>query len=108
MAGESPQAMIGNVSEADAELFFANRRDHGFNTVWINLLCASYTACNADGSTFDGIRPFTVGTDLSTYDLATPHEVYFARADRIHQLAAQNGFLLILDPSATGSRLSAL
>ena len=56
MAGESPQAMIGNVSEADAELFFANRRGHGFNTVWINLLCASYTACNADGSTFDGIQ----------------------------------------------------
>ena len=86
MAGDSPQAMIGNLSEADAELFLANRKAHGFNTVWINLLCASYTACNADGSTFDGIRPFTVGTNLFTYDLATPNEAYFARADRILQL----------------------
>src|SRR5213083_431343 len=88
MAGDSPQAMIGNLSEADAALFLANRKGHGFNTVWINLLCASYTACNADGSTFDGIRPFTVGTDLSSYDLSMPNEVYFARADRILQLAA--------------------
>src|SRR5256886_15006723 len=108
MAGESPQAMIGNVSEADAELFFANRKGHGFNTVWINLLCASYTACNADGSTFDGIRPFTVGTNLLTYDLATPNEAYFARADRILQLAAQYGFLVILAPIETGSWLSVL
>ena len=65
IAGESPQAMIGNLSEADAELFFANRRSHGFNTVWINLLCATYTGCRADGSTFDGIRPFTVTNDFS-------------------------------------------
>ena len=108
MAGDSPQAMIGNLSEADAELFLANRKAHGFNTVWINLLCASYTACNADGSTFDGIRPFTVGTNLLTYDLATPNEAYFARADQILRLAAQYGFLVILDPIETGSWLSVL
>src|SRR5512132_1428767 len=53
IAGESPQAMIGNLSEADAELFFQNRRAHGFNTVWINLLCATYTGCRGDGKTFD-------------------------------------------------------
>jgi hypothetical protein len=41
MAGESPQGMIGDLSEVEAELFFVNRRSHGFNTVWINLLCAS-------------------------------------------------------------------
>ena len=108
MAGDSPQAMIGNLSEADAELFLANRKAHGFNTVWINLLCASYTACNADGSTFDGIRPFTVGTNLLTYDLATPNEAYFARADCILALAAQYGFLVLLDPAETGSWLSVL
>src|SRR5262245_45673435 len=66
IAGESPQAMIGNLSEAEAEMFFVNRRSHGFNTVWINLLCATYTGCRADGSTFDGILPFTVANDLAT------------------------------------------
>jgi hypothetical protein len=51
IAGESPQALMVNLSEEDAELFFANRRSHGFNTVWINLLCRPGTGGRADGST---------------------------------------------------------
>jgi hypothetical protein len=103
IAGESPQAMIGNLSDADAELFFASRRSRGLNTVLVDLLCASYTGCNSDGTTFDGIAPFTVPNDFST-----PNEAYFARADRILQLAAQYGFLVLLDPAETGSWLSVM
>ncbi len=106
--GDSAQAMIGNLNEADAELFLSNRKPQGFNTVWINLLCASGTGCNADGTTFDGIAPFTVGNDLSTYDLSAPNEAYFARADRMLQLAAKYGFLVVLDPAETISWLSVL
>src|SRR5204863_500920 len=47
MVGDSPQAIIGNVSEADAEFYFANRQARGFNSVWVNLLCNSYTYCNS-------------------------------------------------------------
>jgi Protein of unknown function (DUF4038)/Putative collagen-binding domain of a collagenase len=111
IAGESPQAMIGNISEADAELFFQNRRGHGFNTVWINLLCAAYTACRADGKTFDGIAPFTAllnNSSASNYDFSTPNEAYFARVDRILKLAAKYGFLVILDPAETGSWLDVM
>jgi chitodextrinase len=105
MLGESPQAMIGALSEADAEVFLANRKSHGFNTVWINLLCAWGTAwgCNDDGSTFDGIAPFAVANDLST-----PNEAYFTRVDHILQLAASYGFLVVLDPAETISQLSVL
>src|SRR5712691_9414065 len=71
IVGDSPQAMAGRLSEADTELFFANRQSHGFNTVWINLLCAGYIGCNSDGSTFDGIPPFNVPADLTT-----PNEAY--------------------------------
>lgn len=108
MIGDSPQAMIGNLSEADADLFLANRQSQGFNTVWINLLCASGTRCHADGTTFDGLAPFTTGHNLSTYDVSTPNEAYFARADRMLQLAAKYGVLVILDPAETISWLSVL
>ena len=108
MIGESPQAMIGNLSEADAEVFLANRKSHGFNTVWINLLCASGTGCHTDGTTFDGLAPFTTGHNLSTYDMSTPNEAFFARADRMLQLAAKHGFLVILDPAETISWLTVL
>src|SRR5262249_39450752 len=78
MVGDAPQALTVNISEAEAEMYFANRSAHGFNTLWVNLLCATYTGGRADGSTIDGILPFT-GTipSTSSYDLETPNEAFF-------------------------------
>lgn len=103
VAGESPQAMMVNVSEKDAELFFANRRSHGFNAAWINLICATYTGGRADGATTDGIHPFKNG-----FDFSEPNEAYFARCDRIIRLAAKHGTLVMLDPAETGSFLKVM
>jgi len=103
ITGDAPQALIGNLTESDAELYFADRRAHGFNTVWINLLCNSYTACRDDGSTFDGIPPFTTPGDFST-----ANEAYFARADRIIRLAGDYGLVVILDPAETGGWLTTM
>jgi hypothetical protein len=103
MTGDSPQALIGNLTESDAELFFSTRRAQGFNTVWINLLCNGYTGCRQDGETWDGIAPFTTPGDLST-----PNEAYFSRVDQMIQLAAQYGFVVLLDPAETGGWLDTL
>jgi len=45
---------------------------------------------------------------LSTYDVSTPNEAYFARADRMLQLAAKYGVLVILNPARTSSWLAVL
>ncbi len=103
ITGDSPQALIVNLSEAEADAFFADRQAAGFNLVWINLLCATYTGGRADGSTYDGIVPFTTPGDLST-----PNESYFARVDHMLDLAAQHGLTVLLDPAETGSFLSVL
>jgi len=103
LTGDSPQALIVNLSEADAETFFADRQAAGFNIVWINLLCATYTGGRADASTYDGIVPFTTPNDLST-----PNEAYFTRVDHMLQRAAQHGLIVLLDPAETGSFLSVL
>jgi hypothetical protein len=103
IVGDSPQAMIGDLSETDAELFLANRRATGFNTVWINLLCNNYTGCGADGRTVDGIAPFSTAGDLGT-----PNEAYFAHADRVIRLAATYGIAVLLDPIETGGWLPML
>lgn len=100
IAGESPQGMMVNVSEPDAELFFKNRESHGFNTAWINLLCAKYTGGREDASTYDGIKPFATHMDFSQ-----PNEKYFARCDAIIRIAARHGMLVMLDPAETGSFL---
>ena len=103
IAGESPQALMVNLSEAEAEMFFSNRQSHGFNTVWINLLCKPYTGGQPDGSTYDGISPFTTPDDLSRPNLAC-----FERCDRMIQLAARHGLLVMLDPIETGDFLKVM
>src|ERR1700739_3765479 len=40
-----------------------DRQAQGFNSLWINILCESYTGCNNTGATQEGTRPFT--TQLS-------------------------------------------
>ena len=103
IAGESPQAMMVNISEDDAELFFANRHSHGFNAAWINLLCAKYTGGRPDASTIDGLKPFKNGLDFSS-----PDETYFAHCDRIIRIAAKHDTLVMLDPAETGSFLEVM
>jgi hypothetical protein len=103
ITGDSPQALMVDLSESQADAFFADRAKHGFNTVWINLLCGTYTGGRPDGSTYDGIVPFT-----NDFDLATPNEAYFARMDDMIRLAGRHGLLVILDPAETGSFLSVL
>jgi hypothetical protein len=103
MIGDSPQALMVNVSLSDADYYLANRASRGFNTVWINLLCAGYTGGRADASTIEGLKPFRTPNDLST-----PNEAYFARCDRIIRSAASHGLTVILDPIETGGFLGTM
>ena len=103
IVGDSPQALFVNVSVKQAKHFLINRKAAGFNSVWVNLLCDSYTGGRADGSTYDGIRPFRREGDLST-----PNEAYFARADAMIRLAARQRMAVFLDPIETGGWLKVL
>ncbi len=103
MVGDAPQALITNLSPSDVEFYFTDRQTHGFNSMWINLLCDTYTFGNSDGTTYDGIPPFTTQGDLST-----PNETYFQRADSFINSAASHGLVVLLDPIETGGWLSML
>src|SRR5262249_9456769 len=94
---------IVNVSLADSAHFLADRARMGFNSEWINLLCNTYTGGRSDGTTFDGIAPFTTPGDLSR-----PNERYFRRADAMIRLAARSGLTVFLDPIETGGWLDVL
>jgi hypothetical protein len=97
IAGDAPQGLMVYLSEAEAELYFANRQAHGFNTLWIDLICNDYAGVRKDGTTYDGIQPF-----LTPGDLSTPNEAYFAHCDRIIRLAGKHGLQVLLDPIETG------
>jgi hypothetical protein len=107
IVGDTPQGLMGRLTEAQAEFYFADRQAHGFNTLgWIDVACAgSDYRDNKAGSTPDGIRPFTGfvsgGNDFEHYDLTRPNEAYFARLDRVVTLAAKHGLLVFIDPIET-------
>jgi len=103
LMGDSPQALMVNLSEAEADMFFADREVNGFNGAWVNLLCGTYTGGRPDASTYDGIVPFTTPDDVST-----PNETYFTRVDHMIELAEKHGIVVVLDPAETGSFLSVL
>ena len=97
MIGDAPQALMINASVDEAKTLLAHRASHGFNSVWIMLICNAYSGGRADASTFDGIKPFTAVDDLST-----PNEAYFSRCDQVIRAAADKGINVILDPADTG------
>jgi len=103
MVGDSPQALVVNLSIAEMQRYLANRRATGFNSVWVNLLCNSGTGGRADGSTVDGIVPFKISGDL-----ATPNQAYFERVDAMIRIAARNGIVVLLDPIETVGWLETL
>ena len=76
---------------------------YGINALWINLLCNDSTGCKSDGTTFDGIAPFTEPGNLST-----PNSAYFRRADAMIRVAATYGMTVILDPIETTGWLNIL
>jgi hypothetical protein len=103
IVGDSPQSMIGNLSLEEAASYIANRKAAGFNALLVDVLCVQYTGCRQDGTTADGIEPFTTPGDLST-----PNPAYFERVDAMLRLVARAGMVVFLDPIETGGWLGVM
>jgi len=106
--GDSPQGIVANLSPSAMATYIADRQSHGFNAILVDVLVTTYTGGNADGTTFDGIAPFTTGSSPSSYDLSTPNSAYFSRLDTLVSTAAGDGLLVILNPIETGGWLTTL
>ena len=107
IVGDTPQGLMGRLTEEDAEKYFADRQAHGFNTAgWIDVACAGRDYPDLKtGSTIDGILPFTGyvagGTDFTHYDLSKPNEAYFSRLDHVIEIAATHDTFVFIDPVET-------
>jgi hypothetical protein len=90
---DSAWPLITNLSEDDAKFYFADRKAHGFNTIFMSLLAGPGANGPANFATYDGILPFTTPGDIST-----PNPAYFQRVDDMVNLAASYGLCVFLDP----------
>jgi chitodextrinase len=96
MVGDSPHSLTANLSESEANTYFADRQAHGINSVWMQVLVDSYAGGRSNGATYDGTLPFTTPGDFST-----PNPAYFQRLSDMVNLAAQHGITVFLDPMDT-------
>ncbi len=107
IVGDSPQGLMGRLTEKQIDQYFADRQAHGFNTAgWIDVACAGHDyPDNKTGGTIEGILPFNGylagGDDYLHYDLSKPNEAYFARLDYVAASAAKHGILVFIDPMET-------
>jgi hypothetical protein len=106
--GDAPHSILANLSNSDAATYLTNRGQRGFNALWIELLCNSYTFGYGTegtpnyGRDVNGNNPFTSTLGGGFYDLTTPNEVYWSHVDYIVQQAAANGLQCVFTPLDQG------
>jgi hypothetical protein len=89
--GDSPWSAFVDLTTSEWETWCASREGHGFNAAIVSLVGATGNGGpSSDGSTFDGIRPFTDG------DVTNPDEGYWSRVDTFVQTAQDHGITLFL------------
>jgi chitodextrinase len=100
---DSAWSLIADLSDEDAEQYLEDRRKKGFNAVIVNLLEHKFSSKATrnfyNDPPFDGaVSGFSGPSDYSKRN-----EAYFAHADKVIQMAAAKGILVLLTPSYLGS-----
>lgn len=91
--GESPWAMMVDLSSAEMDTYLGNRAGYGTNLALAGLVGSTGLGGPADsGATYDGILPFTGG------DPTVFNETYWARMDSYIAKARDLGIGLLLYP----------
>jgi hypothetical protein len=91
--GDSPWSLMTDLSPKQAQLWFDNREQHGFNAAIVSLIgSVANGGPHDDGRTFDGLEPFVDG-DVTSWSPA-----YWSRAHRYVSIAASHGITVLLYP----------
>jgi hypothetical protein len=99
IVGDAAWLLTSQVTNTDIDTYLANRAAKGFNTIIVQLI-DSYFSDNAP-NTIDGIAPFTVPGNFSTFNPA-----YFSRFDYIVDQAATRGIVVLSFPLYLGANCS--
>lgn len=88
--GASYWALTGQTIASEAVTLFAHLKAYGHNACIITLVNATNSGCNQDGTTFDGIAPFTTFPTLNS--------TYWARVDAQIAAARDAGVTVFMNP----------
>jgi Protein of unknown function (DUF4038)/Putative collagen-binding domain of a collagenase len=96
LQGDAAWSLIANTTLDEARFYIEDRRRKGFNTLIVSLI--EYCFAQDPPRNLAGDEPFTTPGDFRT-----PNEAYMAHAERVLDIAARNGMLVILAPAYLGS-----
>ena len=95
LQGDAAWSLIANTTLDEARRYIEDRRRKGFNTLIVSLI--EYCFAQDPPRNLAGDEPFTTPGDFRT-----PNEAYMAHAERVLDIAAENGMLVILAPAYLG------
>jgi Protein of unknown function (DUF4038)/Putative collagen-binding domain of a collagenase len=95
LQGDAAWSLIANTTLDEARFYIEDRRRKGFNTLIVSLI--EYCFAQDPPRNLAGDEPFTTPGDFRT-----PNEAYMAHAERVLEIAADNGMLIILCPAYLG------
>jgi hypothetical protein len=101
LQGDAAWSLIANLTLDDARRYIEDRRRKGFNTLIVSLI--EYLFAKDPPRNLAGDEPFTTPGDFHT-----PNEAYMTHAERVLEIAAENGMLVILAPAYLGYPPSSL
>ena len=91
--GDSPWSLMTRLSLSQADLWFTDREQRGFNAAIISLIGSTGNGGpSVAGATFDGLKPFVHG------DVLNWQEPYWQRVTSYLRLAADHGITVMLYP----------
>jgi hypothetical protein len=96
ITGDAAWSLIADLPPEDADLYIADRKARGFNTILVSLIEHEF-ARNAPNNAA-GIAPF-----LAPGDFARPNDRYFADAEHVLDAARRAGMLVLLAPAYAGA-----
>jgi hypothetical protein len=96
ITGDSAWSLIADLSPSEADIYIADRKARGFNTILVSLIEHEF-ARNAPKNAA-GIAPF-----LAPGDFSRPDERYFAAAEHVLDAALNAGMLVLLAPAYIGA-----
>lgn len=95
LQGDAAWSLIANTTLDGARHYLEDRRRKGFNTLIVSLI--EYLFAADPPRNLAGDEPFTTPGDFRT-----PNEAYMAHAERVLEMAEENGILIILCPAYLG------
>jgi hypothetical protein len=99
MNGDTPWDLVTQLTDAEADQYFADRQAKGINVMFFELMehYTQWTTPSHVPNNVYGDPPF-----LTAGDFSTPNEAYMAHVATILQLALNRGMLVLMTPSYAG------